>query len=227
MATVIYINQNCIKILDGHQTQENYYVKDYKKIMMKYNENDKEQYVQELIHILNQLDIDSATLVLHTRNISWKIGEIPQMKSIYLAREVIKKELEDITDAQKEYVCDFRLMKKQDKAGIRVLMFAVEKEKIEFYVNIAVEKEKIEFYVNIFKQTRVKLTKIDVTLNSIIKIYEHVFCRHHQTMAIISIENKDVNTFLFIDGKFRYYGKDSMFNDCGRKRKNRILCQHF
>ena len=40
MATVIYINQNCIKILDGHQTQENYYVKDYKKIMMKYNEND-------------------------------------------------------------------------------------------------------------------------------------------------------------------------------------------
>ena len=31
MATVIYINQNCIKILDGHQTQENYYVKDYKK----------------------------------------------------------------------------------------------------------------------------------------------------------------------------------------------------
>ncbi len=200
MATVIYINQNCIKILDGHQTQENYYVKDYKKIMMKYNENDKEQYVQELIHILNQLDIDSATLVLHTRNISWKIGEIPQMKSIYLAREVIKKELEDITDAQKEYVCDFRLMKKQDKAGIRVLMFAV-------------EKEKIEFYVNIFKQTRVKLTKIDVTLNSIIKIYEHVFCRHHQTMAIISIENKDVNTFLFIDGKFRYYGKDSMFND--------------
>lgn len=197
MEVVIYINQNNIKIAKGHTTQDGYYVKSLEEVYMKYNETQPQQFTNEFINIMHDKNIDQAILVLSTKDISWKTGEIPQTKSLHLAREIVKRELEEITDSNKEYVYDFRLMKKQDKVGQRVLMFAL-------------EKEKIEFYINLFKQAHIKLTKITVSLNSVIRVYEHVFCHKHPTMAIISIEKKEVNTFLFIEEKFRYFGKDSI-----------------
>ena len=58
------------------------------------------------------------------------------------------------------------------------------------------------------KKYRLKLTRIDNVINSIIKIFEDFFSQSYQSVGLLVAEGKEVNTYLFIDGKFRYFGKN-------------------
>ena len=60
------------------------------------------------------------------------------------------------------------------------------------------------------KKYRLKLTRIDIVINSIIKIFEDFFSQSYQSVGLLVAEAKEVNTYLFIDGKFRYFGKNQI-----------------
>lgn len=198
MSNVIYISKKLIRVVSGHKSSCGYYVENAQDIELLNDESNLEVFKEELISKLSELkSLKDVTLILNVQNFFWKVGEIPVVKSNHLAREIVKKELEDMTDASKEYVYDYRLALRQDTVGIRVLMFAI-------------EKEKLEFYLNVFNEVGIKLKNVDVSLNCLIKVYEYLFSSRHTGLGFIDIEKNEINTVLFVEGKFRYYGKDTI-----------------
>ena len=197
MENIIYFNQNILKLVRGEQTKDGYIVDLYQEIILPSQNIYSDEYAREVVKHLKNITLLNATLVLDSHGALWKVGKIPVVKSLRMARELVIKELQEMVDPHVEYVYDFRLFKKQEKTGMRVLMFAM-------------DKKIVERFIDIFNQAQVNIDRIDISLNCLVSVYEHCFRHDYPLIGIIDIQKQQINTLLYVDGKFSYYGQDTL-----------------
>lgn len=202
METVLYLANDAITLMKGYKKKQKYFVMDTKRFpfqgqgITSLDDLDKEK----LEGILQQINAQSICLLLSTKFVQWKIAEIPQLKSEYMIRNLVKQEMDELVTSDKSYVYDYRMLKNQDGNGYRVMMYAVQEDIVAYAVEMA-------------RKYRLKLERIDLVMNSVIKMYEEHFGPKYASIGLLVAEGKEVTTYLFIDGKFRYFGKNQVRND--------------
>ena len=199
METILYIASDALTLIKGYKKKNKYFVMDTKRYpsqgegIASLEDIDQEK----LDNILKQINVESLCLLLSTKFVQWKIAEIPNLKSEYMIRKLVEQEMDEIVTSDKKFVYDYRMLKIQDANGLRIMMFAVQEDVVNYVIQMS-------------KKYRLKLTRIDIVINSIIKIFEDFFSQSYQSVGLLVAEGKEVNTYLFIDGKFRYFGKNQI-----------------
>lgn len=199
METILYIASDALTLMKGYKKKNKYFVMDTKRYPFQgegiASLEDIDQ--EKLDNILKQINVESLCLLLSTKFVQWKIAEIPNLKSEYMIRKLVEQEMDEIVTSDKKFVYDYRMLKIQDANGLRIMMFAVQEDVVNYVIQMS-------------KKYRLKLTRIDIVINSIIKIFEDFFSQSYQSVGLLVAEGKEVNTYLFIDGKFRYFGKNQI-----------------
>ncbi len=199
METILYIASDALTLIKGYKKKNKYFVMDTKRYPFQgegiASLEDIDQ--EKLDNILKQINVESLCLLLSTKFVQWKIAEIPNLKSEYMIRKLVEQEMDEIVTSDKKFVYDYRMLKIQDANGLRIMMFAVQEDVVNYVIQMS-------------KKYRLKLTRIDIVINSIIKIFEDFFSQSYQSVGLLVAEGKEVNTYLFIDGKFRYFGKNQI-----------------
>ena len=199
METILYIASDALTLMKGYKKKNKYFVMDTKRYPFQgegiASLEDIDQ--EKLNNILKQINAESLCLLLSTKFVQWKIAEIPNLKSEYMIRKLVEQEMDEIVTSDKKFVYDYRMLKIQDANGLRIMMFAVQEDVVNYAIQMS-------------KKYRLKLTRIDIVMNSIIKIFEDFFSQSYQSVGLLVAEGKEVNTYLFIDGKFRYFGKNQI-----------------
>lgn len=199
METTLYLASDALTLVKGYKKKNKYFVMDTKRYPFKgegiASLDDIDQ--EKLDEILKQINAESICLLLSTKFVQWKIAEIPNLKSEYMIRKLVEQEMDEIVASDKKYVYDYRMLKNQDANGLRIMMFAVQEDVVQYAIEMS-------------KKYRLKFSRIDIVMNSIIKIFEDFFSQRYQSVGLLVAEGKEVNTYLFIDGKFRYFGKNQV-----------------
>lgn len=199
METILYLASNAVTLMKGYKKKNKYFIMDTKKFpfhgegIVSLQDLDKDK----LEEILKQINVESLCLLLSTKFVQWKIAEIPNLKSEYMIRKLVEQEMYDTVPSDKKFIYDYRMLKKQDGNGLRVMMYAVQEDVVQLAIEMA-------------KKYRLKLTRIDIVMNAVIKLFEDFFGERYGSIGLLVAEGKEVNTYLFIDGKFRYFGKNQI-----------------
>lgn len=199
METILYIASDALTLIKGYKKKNKYFVMDTKRYPFQgegiASLEDIDQ--EKLDNILKQINVESLCLLLSTKFVQWKIAEIPNLKSEYMIRKLVEQEMDEIVTSDKKFVYDYRMLKIQDANGLRIMMFAVQEDVVNYVIQMA-------------KKYRLKLTRIDIVMNAVIKLFEDFFGERYGSIGLLVAEGKEVNTYLFIDGKFRYFGKNQI-----------------
>lgn len=199
MESILYLANDAITLMKGYKKTGKYFVMDTKRIpyeggaITSLDDLDDEK----IGSFLNKINVQSVCLLLSMKFIQWKIAEIPNIKSENMIRNLVKQEMEDLVTQDKKYVYDYRMLKKQGENGQRIMMYAVQEDIVEYAIEMA-------------EKYRLKLTRIDIVMNAVIKVYQDFVSERYATVGFLVVEGKEVNTYLFIDGKFSYFGKSQI-----------------
>lgn len=79
-------------------------------------------------------------------------------------------------------------------------------------LTFAVEKNFIESYIDIFKNSNIKVKKLDVSTNCMIKLTQNSPRLSGRNYIIVIVNEPDVGIYIFVDNKYFYSTKVKMFS---------------
>ncbi|OGO90539.1 MAG: hypothetical protein A2Y17_01570 [Clostridiales bacterium GWF2_38_85] len=142
-------------------------------------------------------------LVFDRSTILIKFIRIPKLKSQNIL-ELVKNTFVGAAEAREELVYDYSIIKEENNKDGSNLILAT-----------AVEKSLIEEYVELFTSCGIKLSSIDIAINSILKFQRHCPNFKNSTFIISFVDADNVFSLLFVDGKYSFSNRFRLISERG------------
>lgn len=197
MVTNIYINNDRIRIIDKSAKKE-----EAKTFLLKEGTVlngvivDANEIVEKLTLISK--DITKAVLIINSSNISIKRITTPRIPKNKL-QSIVAREF-DVGQDQ-EYIFDTNVLKRGEEQDVILCC--------------AVARDFIQKYIDIFKEANIKLDRIDVVVNSIVKYVNRNEELKGETFVFNVISDDGILSLLFEDGIYRLTNRSRMFSELG------------
>lgn len=145
-----------------------------------------------------QKKLKNVTLVVDSSNVMVKKIQTPKLSKKKLLG-VVKGEFE--LGEGHEYVYDMNVLSKTKKEQV--------------VLGCAVPKEFLEKYLATFKEAKIKLVRVDVAINGVIKYINKIAAFKGQTFLINVAFGNTLLSLLFENGVYQVSNRNRMFNDPG------------
>ena len=199
MQTVVYINNDSIKIVTAEHDLE-FNISKYENIQLNRGTIvngtiiNKEEIQDKLVKYKE--DLKDAVLLIDSSAIIAKKLDLPLMNKKQLG-EVLKFEL-GVQDVKDEYIYDANIIK-SDK-GNSVL-------------GCAIPKSLVESYVNLFQELDIKLSRIEISTNGIVKLVNSYKLLEEKTFILNLIVGENMISFLFEKGSYKLTNRNRIMSN--------------
>lgn len=209
MRLSMYISDANIKYVVGDKTKNNTVViKEYgnvdleKGIISSGNIADTEALQTSISYVINNLKnkVNKYELVIDSSTAMTKIVEVPELSPKKL-HDITISELMEFAKDDVEYVYDYAVLDKDEKNHSRILCAGI-------------ERHIIESYTKIFANCGIKLSCIDITRSTQIRMISHMDSLSNRTFVLCVLSGNNIHTSLFVKGTF-LYASNSRINTRG------------
>ncbi len=142
--------------------------------------------------------LGKVTLIIDSSNVMIKTIQAPKLSKKKLLG-MVKSEF-DLGEGY-EYIYDMNILTKVGKENI--------------VLGCAVPKDFLEKYIAIFKEARIKVLRIDVAVNGLIKYVNQVEAFKDKTCLINIVYGNTLLSLLFENGIYKLSNRNRMFNEQG------------
>lgn len=207
MQTVVYFSHSGIQILQGTYKSDTVKIEKFRNIPIEQGalingiitNEESLKYSLESGMIEEGIPFKSATLIIDSSLIITKNIEVPKLKEREL-KTLAKSEFEDTAGNYEELVIDYT--KVPGKNG-------------EDLFACAVEKRVLEPYISLFKSLKIKINRIDIGLNTIIRYVTKTPDYHGMTFALNLIDGNNLLSLLFENGIYTFSTRSRLMAERG------------
>lgn len=198
MQTVVYINNDSIKIVTAEHDLE-FKISKYENILLNRGTIvngtiiNKEEIQNKLIEHKDELK--DAVLLIDSSAIIAKKLELPLMNKKQIG-EVLKFEL-GVQDVKDEYIYDANIIKTENGNSV---------------LGCAIPKNLVESYVNLFQELGIKLSRIEISTNGIVKLVNSYKVLEDKTFILNLIVGDNMIAFLFEKGRYKLTNRNRIMS---------------
>lgn len=201
MSTSIYINNHNIQYAIGEFKGKKINIEEFGEIPLPEETlmNEKIFNEQAVKAALEQLQIDSANIVITGSSAMTKIRVIPKMSVTKTLRWMRGEFQEQDQDGEESYLFDYALIAPNEEGGYIALLCAI-------------KKSIIEQYINIFDELGIKIEGIDIGIDTHMKVVSRLPELKNSTFIMIHIVGQLIETSLYVEGKFNMINRIRLIN---------------
>lgn len=216
MENVIYIGQDCIRVIRGEYKKDEFKVNYFEAFPLPEECMLNGMIADEnaLIKVMDKLqaaDIKSARLVINSNTMIVKNVKVPKLTKAQLldyTREEIFSAQEE--GEEKEYVYDYGVISDNEGTGGEILCCGI-------------EKGMLTSYIEVFKSVGIKLLSIDISIYSLCKLMRSIKQLENKTYILSIIDGNHIVTSLFVKNKYTFTNRARLFADRETKEfKNEV-----
>lgn len=157
-----------------------------------------ESVLREVVRTQKDL-LKNVRLVIDSSLIATKNIEIPVLKRKEMEK-LAATEFEDTAGNYEDLVVDYTMIPGQKKENM---------------LCIGLEKGVLEAYISLFKRLKIKITEIDVGLNTLIQYITQTKDYKGMTIAINVVDGKNLLSLLFNEGRYIFSNRSRLLSDRG------------
>ena len=147
----------------------------------------------------HKLPRSKINLIIDSGGVSTKIVKVPNVKEDMII-SVIKDNFSEFDDLDAR-VIDFSILNpKNEDGGITALACTA-------------DDELIQSYIELFKKQNIKLEKIDLTLNCLIRLAKGIKALKEKTYIIAVTDKNTISLTLFINGQYRFSNRSRFVSE--------------
>lgn len=171
----------------------------------------------EEIWRVNKLPNKNLKLIIDSALVSIKVIDAPRLPEKKLLK-FVQGEFSEIED-KGEMVFDYSVISlKNESGGVKLL-------------GCSAEKEYIEAYMDIFNSVKLDVDKIDISLDTLIKMFSFIKIYRSKTFVITIIDKNTAAQAFFVNGQYSFYkrfrivserGSEDFFNEIGRSLSSMV-----
>lgn len=147
----------------------------------------------------NKIPTKDINLIIDSGGISTKIVKLPNTKEEEMI-SVIKDNFSEFDDLDKR-VIDFSVLNlKTEDGGISALACTA-------------EDDLIQSYIDLFEKQKISLSRIDLTLNCLIRLSKSIKALKGKTYVIAVMDKNTVSLTLFVNGQYRFSNRSRFVSE--------------
>jgi len=161
-----------------------------------------------------QISKKNVRLVIDRSSVLIKFIKVPNMK----ARNImgfIQNSFSGTAKTYDELVYDYSVISTSKTKGEMNLILAC-----------AIEKSLVEDYNNLFLNAGIKLSSIDIALNSILKFQNHCKEFKNKTFMVLFVDGETVFSILFANGKYKFSNRIRLISKRGTPESTAEFADH-
>ncbi len=143
---------------------------------------------REALTDIKKIGAKSATLVVDSGKEARKICVVPSTKTKNIER-ICANEIKLLNEEFENPIYDYIYIDSAKTGGNKILLSVI-------------EKEFIQTYVELFEEVGIKLNRIDMSTNALIKLTENTKEFSKKNYAIVLVDGNGVSSLIFNDNKF-------------------------
>lgn len=206
---VIYISSQNIQVLCGSaDTNDMMKISRFETLELQegsmiYGVITDEADVKETLMKLKEDGIHECTLVIDSGQILTKNVRVPFMNKKSLI-QFTKDELSSIDASYSDLIYDYS-----------VLRSVTEDEKTGEILCCGVERKLVGSYIDVFESVKIKLQRIDISINAVHKLTQELPELENKTYIIAILDGNNVSSFLFEKNTYVFSNRSRLFSERG------------